>query len=102
MSYNRTITLTKTEQSPANAFDLYPSFRSALSAEDFAAFNVAYPRERTVEIVGDSMIITLVFSSEDIIISMTDQLGQVAMRDLKQTWIDANFIVETVDHRETV
>lgn len=97
MSYTRTITFTKTEQSPANAFDLYPPLGSALSAEEFAAYQAAYPRERTVEIVGDSMIITLVFSSIDIAASMRDTPLQIAIWDSKVAWVNNNFIIETVN-----
>jgi hypothetical protein len=104
MSYTRTITLTKTEKSPANAFDLFPTAETVATPEEIAEYESQYPRQRTVEMTENSMIITLVFPDSDIATRVITEPVPVQERLFlaKKVWIEENFIDEVVEAHETV
>jgi hypothetical protein len=97
MSYTVILTLTKSAESPANAFETMPVLPTVGTPEQIAAFRQAYPNEWSIERSDSTVKTTSVYASQEVWdAQQTDPLA-IAVRAAKDAWAEANHITITIE-----
>lgn len=98
MSYTVVLTMTKTADSPADAFDTIPVLAKFATAGQIATFNAAYPNTTSVNVVDENQrTLTSVFASQAVWEAQRLDPLWLEVKAQKDAWAEANHITMTLE-----